>query len=102
MNNNPTVELCCCFLLQYSRTTPCLGVSLSCGFGGCWHGVLCFGVEFMAYICVVFQLGCGAMLNCHGVYGMSHYLWLCHICVVCSNGWGVGHSLSIGMSSDCS
>ena len=30
-----------------------------------------------------FQLGCGAMLNCHGVYGMSLYLWLCHICVAC-------------------
>ncbi len=73
--------------------------------GGCGHVVLCFGVEFTACICVVYQLGCGAMLLCHRVYGMSLYLWLCHICVGCSFGWDIGHSLSIGvigMSSDCS
>ena len=64
--------------------------------GGCGHGVLSFCVEFMEYICEVVQLGCGAMLYCHGVYGMPFYFYLrlCHICVACSVGWDVCHSLS--------
>ena len=69
--------------------------------GGCGHDVLCFGVGFMPFIGVVFHLGCGAMLHCHGVV-LSLYLWLCHICVVCLFGWYISHSLRMGMSSDCS
>ncbi len=93
-----SVAFYCILTKQHLGSVNCYFVVLD----ECGHCVLCFWVEFMACICVVFQLGCGAMLHCHGAHGMSLYLLLCHFCLSWSFGWGISDSLSMEMSSQCS